>query len=294
MNVPQLLPADINAEVLMAYFPEGECRVSFSGLHKRNSYCDVVEMEQLAGGGLHLTLGRNSLYNALPECMFHPIDRFDNLPKSEEKERFEQQLEEQAEEMENAYRFFAPIDVLLVRLRSQVREKIEVYAKEDVVMQRILGDSITEQQRGNRFVRKLLPFLPQCRFVRGNRTLLTLMLRKIFLEEGLAMDRGADGRWLEDSMPRYADGVDMEVGEGFVGNVYADSVVCYRVHYWSEQECGEGLLGFLDELEELRLFVKDYFLSVEEDLLFDVSCDGSPVCLGEEGVPHYLNYNVNI
>ena len=86
MPLPQFLPKDINAEVLLAYYPKGACKISFSGLHKRNTYNDIVELEPFSDDAIHLTLSRNSLYNALPEYMFHPIDRFDNLPKVEEKE----------------------------------------------------------------------------------------------------------------------------------------------------------------------------------------------------------------
>ena len=294
VTLPQLLPADINAELLLAYYPEGACKISFSGLHKRNTYNDIVDMEQLSNEAIHLTLSRNSLYNALPEYMFHPIDRFDNLPKSEEKERFEQELEKQAEEIANAYKFFAPIDILLFRLRSQVREKVEAYAKENVIIQQIVGDTITPQQYSNRFIQKLLPYLPQCRLIRGNKTLLTLMLRKVFLEEGLHIRLETHSRPQHDESPRYADSLDMEVGDGFVGRDYEDTVTTYCIQYWNEQESNENLFHFLDEIEEFRQFVQDYFLSVEEELRFDISHDDAPMLLTDTDASHYLNYNINI
>ncbi|MBR6036799.1 MAG: hypothetical protein IKP41_07590 [Bacteroidaceae bacterium] len=294
VTLPQLLPADINAELLLAYYPEGACKISFSGLHKRNTYNDIVDMEHLSNEAIHLTLSRNSLYNALPEYMFHPIDRFDNLPKSEEKERFEQELEKQAEEIANAYKFFAPIDILLFRLRSQVREKVETYAKENVIIQQIVGDTITPQQYSNRFIQKLLPYLPQCRLIRGNKTLLTLMLRKIFLEEGLRIRPETHSLPQHDEYPRYSDSLDMEVGDGFLGRDYDDTVTTYSIQYWNEQECSENLFHLLDEIEELRLFVQDYFLSVEEELRFDISHDEAPMQLTNTDSSHYLNYNINI
>lgn len=294
VTLPQLLPADINAELLLAYYQEGACKISFSGLHKRNTYNDIVDMEHLSNETIHLTLSRNSLYNALPEYMFHPIDRFDNLPKSEEKERFEQELEKQAEEIANAYKFFAPIDILLFRLRSQVREKVEAYAKENVIIQQIVGDTITPLQYSNRFIQKLLPYLPQCRLIRGNKTLLTLMLRKIFLEEGLRIRLETHPLPQHDECPRYSDSLDMEVGDGFLGRDYDDTVTTYSIQYWNEQECSEHLFHFLDEIEELRLFVQDYFLSVEEELRFDISHDEAPMQLTNTDSSHYLNYNINI
>ena len=294
MTLPQMLPNDLNAEWLLNYYPEGTCKISFSGLHKRNIYNDIVDLELLTKETMHLTLSRNSLYNALPEYMFHPIDRFDNLPKSEEKERFEKELELQEEEIENAYKFFSPIDILLFRLKAQVREKVEMYAKENLVIQKILGDSITEQQHRNRFIRGIIPYLPQCRIIRGNKTLLTLILRKIFSEEGLRIKRQTEYLKQHDTHPRYADRIDMELGEGYVAGDYAEAVLTYCIQYWKDQECGEKLSHFLQEIDELRLFIQDYFLSIEEELHFDIVTDDEPMRLDDEDFSHYLNYNINI
>lgn len=293
-TLPQHLPEDINAELLLSYYPQGTCKISFSGLHRRNAYNDIVDTEQLSDGTLHLTLSRNSLYNALPEYMFHPIDRFDNIPKSEEKERFEQEVEKQAEEIENAYRFFSPLDLLLFKLKVQVRERIEEYAKENVVMQRIIGDSITPTQRKNRFIKQLLPFLPQCKQIRGNKTLLTILLRKVFLEEGLNIQIRHEIQRKKDTEERYDDKLDMELDNGYVGNEYTDTVTTYSIHYWSEDECDGSFHLFVAQVEELRQFIQDFFLSVEEELHFDITRDDAPLLLSDEDTYHYLNYNTNI
>ena len=293
-TLPQMLPKDINAELLLSYYPEGNCKVSFSGLHKRNTYNDIVDMERLYDDTIHVTLSRNSLYNSLPEYMFHPIDRFDNVPGKDEKEHFNEQLAEQTEEIANAYKFFSPIDILLFRLRSQVRERIETYAKEDVMMQQILGDQITPEQRANRFISQMIPFLPQCRRLRGNKTLLTLLLRKIFLEEGLHIRLAQNNQMRTDEQPRYADSVGMELGEGFAGNIYPENVMTYIISHWSEpeSESRETFFHFLEEIEELRQFIQDYFLSVETELHFDIFKDGSSVMLSSPD--SLLNYNTSL
>ena len=241
-----------------------------------------------------LTVGRNSLYNALPEYMFHPIDRFDNLPKYEEKERFEEQLDQQQEEIENAYRFFAPIDTLLIWLRTEVRQRLEKYATEDIIMQQIIGDGLTDEQRSNRFIRQILPFLPQCRNIRGNKTMLTLLLRKVFMEEGLAIDICRQEVTMTDEQPRYQESVDMEVGDGYVGNIFDDTITTYTIYYWSDDECGPQFLQFVREVEELRLFLMDYFLAVDEVLHFNICHDEPPLRLGDEIFYNYLNYNTNL
>ena len=294
MLPPQLLPGDINAELLLSYYPKGACKVKLKGLHKRNTYQDVVDMMVHNRDSFLLTVGRGSLYNALPEYMFHPIDRFDNLPKYEEKERFEEQLDQQHEEIENAYRFFAPIDTLLIWLRTEVRQRVEQYAREDIIMQQIIGDRLTDGQRSNRFIRQILPFLPHCRNIRGNKTLLTLLLRKIFMEEGMAIDVGCQDTMLSDEHPRYQESVGMEVGSGYVGNTYSDTVTTYTIHYWSDDECGPHFLQFTEEVEQLRLFLMDYFLAVEEELHFVISHDEPPLRLGDDIFYNYLNYNTNL
>ena len=268
--------------------------MALKGLHKRNTYNDIIETEEMLNGTMHITVGRNSIYNALPEYMFHPIDRFDNLPKYEEKERFEEELQKQEEEKKNAYLFFAPIDVLLLKLRSDVRVILEPLASENVVMQQIIGDRLTDVQRANRFIKQVIPFLPACKYIRGNGTLLTLLLRKIFMEEGLFIKKENPTELFTDDAPRYEESLDMTLGEGYVGNAYYETISRYQIFYWSDEECGKDFLQFIDDVEQLRLFIKDYFLAVEDDLLFDISHDEPPLRLSDEVFYNYLNYNTNI
>ena len=61
------IPDDINIELLLSYFPEGSLKVAMRGLHKRNAYNDIVDTEEKKDGTVVVGVGRNSLYNALPE-----------------------------------------------------------------------------------------------------------------------------------------------------------------------------------------------------------------------------------
>lgn len=291
--MPSNLPNDINIELLMKYYPQGTLRVELQGLHKRNTYNDIIEAEE-RDDVLEVKVGRNSIYNALPEYMFHPIDRFDNLPAYEEKQHFEEQLEQQEEEIRKAYLFFAPIDVLLLNLRADVREKLEPFASENIVMQQIIGDTLTDEQQQNRFIRQLIPFLPNCKLIRGNSTLITLMLRKVFMEEGLSIKIKHETRTFTDEDPRYENYVDMELGNGYVGSTYSETVSNYEIYYWSDTECTADFLKLVDEMEMLRQFVKDWFLGIEEDLTFDIHHDEPPLRLNDDVFFNYLNYNTNI
>lgn len=293
--MPYSLPPDINAELLLNYFPEGKFRISFQGLHKRNSYRDIIEVEDMVDkDAVHATLGRMSIYNSLPEYMFHPIDRFDNLPVNNESEAFHDEVDKQEQEATDAFRFFSPIDVLLFLLRANVRKQIEEFTRGDVVMQQVLGDRLTEKQRANRFICQFVPFLPQCKYIRGNRSLLTFLLRKVLLEEGLRVEvKHAVGKF-RDEHPRYDNQVDAVLGDSYVGDSYNEKVTVFSISYWSDEECNEKFLTFIDEMEELRVFLRDYFLFVEDELVFHITQDYPPLRLNDEKIYNYLNYNTNI
>lgn len=289
----KLIPDDVNIEILL---PElsGMYHVSFNGTHKRNSYKDIYDLEESSDGVIRLVLSRNSIYNSLPEFMFHSIDRFGNLPKLEEKELFARQYEMQEREKNNAYAFFAPIDILLLLNHLKVREKLQPYTDENKVLIDALGDRMTDEQKNNRFVRHLVHFLPSCKNIRGNKTLLTLMLRKVLFNEGLRLDAVSCGKTMFDDEPRYCCSLGDTLDYTFVGNTYCDNVILYKISYWPEGECDEHFLCLVGEVEVMRRFVQDYFMSVEELLSFEICKDEEPLRLSDEYVFNYLNYNTNI
>ncbi len=294
MQHPVNLPDDLNVELLFSFYPKGHCKASFKGLHKRNAYSDIIDIEQGDKDTLLVDIARNSLYNALPEYMFHPIDRFNELPKLEEKERFAEEYEKQEQEKENARRFFAPIDITLFKLRMDVRERLLPYCESNKALIDIIADEMTQEQKDNRFIQQVVPFLPSCKIIRGNKTLMTLMLRKVFIEEGLKIDAHRASLEFTDNYPRYDYTLGSSLGDCYVGNTYNVPTCVYDIHYWSEDECNENFLSFVEEVDQLRQFIQDYFMSVDEVLIFNISHDGAPLRLNDEIIFNYLNYNTNI
>ena len=279
MIVPENVPQDINAEVFLGFFPQGTFRVKFCGLHKRNAYNDILEIEKEQEKFL-LHLGRNSLYNSLPEFLFHSIDRFDNIPEKEKKQRFSEEYAKQEKEKEQAYKFFSPIDTLLFQLRLEVRERLNKYVESNTVIQDILLDKLTAEQRENRFIKRTTPYISSCKTIRGNRTLITLLLRKVLAEEGLKINVKSKQTEFTDEEPRYGNSEGCEIGDVYVGNTYED--------------CNEDFLPLVNDLEVFRQFVQDYFISVDSILVFDVSKDTSPLRISDTTLYNYLNYNTNI
>ena len=287
------IPEDINVEVLLSYLGEDACKVTYRGVHKRNAYQDIVDVES-KNGVSHFGIGRHSLYNSLPEYIFHPVERFGSLTKREDQKKFTEEYEKQEEERVKAYRFFAPLDILLLKLRLDIRQKMNEYTESNKVLTDILSDRLSESQKNNRFIKKVIPFLPSCKNIRGNKALLTLMLRKVFIEEGISLVVSHKEKTYIDPCPRYEDKVDDSLDSCFLGNAYDQRVTTYNMHYWSDEECDEDFLKFVAEVEELRLFIQDYFLSIEEEIHFDVSTDGRSLRLSDELQYNYLNYNTNI
>ena len=292
--IPQNLPDDINVELLFNYYPKGSCKASFMGLHHRNSYSDVIGIEQEDDDVLHVDIGRNGLYNSLPEYMFHPMDRFNELPKLEEKELFKAEYEKQEQEKRHARQFFAPIDAALFRLRLKVRECLQDYYETDKVIMDILCDEMTSEQKENRFIRRLLPFLPYCKFIRGNKTLLTMMMRKVFIEEWLKIEVCQKGIVTTDDTPRYHCTLGSSLDSCYLGNVFDERTTVYDIHYWSDDDCDDQFMSFVGEVEQLRCFIQDYFMSIDEVLTFNICNDGAPLRLNDEVIYNYLNFNTNI
>lgn len=290
---PENIPQDIDAEVLFGLYPKDSLSVKFCGMHKRNSYKDILEIEDKQGK-LLLHLGRNSLYNSLPEYLFHSIDRFSNIPEQGKRQKFAEEYAKQEREKELAYRFFSPIDTLLFCMRLDVREQLNKYVESNTVLQNMILDRLVKGQKENRFIKRTIPYITSCKKIRGNRTLLTLLLRKILSDEGIIVNIQKKQTVFTDSNPRYLESEGAELGALFAGNTYWDSVITYSVSYWSDDECNSNFLSFIDELEVYRQFIQDYFLSVDSILEFDISKNASPLRISDTTIYNYLNFNTNI
>lgn len=289
------LPDDINIEDILSYLPKESYRVSVNGLHKRNSYKDIINYEETPDGKTEFHVGRNGLYNSLPEYMFHPINRFDNIPERERKERFAEEYAKQELEKENAHKFFSPIDVLLLDLKTKVKEKINQLSSDNIFIQNIIGDTLTEKEKTNRFIQRTIPFLPNCKRIRGNKTLITFMLRKVLFEEGLSLNKENIVSEIHDKEPQYNSRIeDFQLNSMYLGNEFSENIMTFTINYWSDEECSEHFNLFLEELETYRLFIKDYFFSIEDELCFHINSDYPTLRLADDIIYNYLNYNTNL
>ena len=137
-------------------------------------------------------------------------------------------------------------------------------------------------------------FRSPCKTIRGNRTLIALLLRKVLADEGMKINVESKQTEFTDESPRFGNSEGCEIGEVYVGNTYSESVITYSISYWSDEDCNEDFLLFVNDLEEFRCFVQDYFISVDSVLVFDVSKNSSPLRISDTTLYNYLNYNTNI
>lgn len=289
-----IFPEDIRIEALLENLKDDSYVVQLRGLHKRNACKDLLKTDDASSGRLILELARMSLYDSLPEYLFHPSDRFDQMRGREMRDEFHEEVSRQEREKEEAVAFFNPIDLAILNLKKEVYENEVPLVSGNTVLYNLLGDRLTEEQKKNRLIQRTIQFLPEAKNIRGNLTLLTLLLRKIFKEEGMILTPVKEYRTMTDSSPRYDDSVGGTIGEVFAGNQYDTPLVCFQVHYWSDEVCDEHFLQFVEDLEIYRLFVHDWFLSVEEELLFIIEDNRASVWLSDTLTNSYLNYNTNL
>ena len=176
----------------------------------------------------------------------------------------------------------------------EIREQLNKYVESNTVIQDILLDKLTKEQRKNRFIKRTIPYISSCKTIRGNRTLITLLLRKVLADEGMKINVESKQTEFTDENPRFGNSEGYEIGEVYVGNTYSESVITYSISYWSDEDCNEEFLLFVNDLEEFRCFVQDYFISADSVLVFDVSKDSSPLRISDTTLYNYLNYNTNI
>lgn len=97
-----------------------------------------------------------------------------------------------------------------------------------------------------------------------------------------------------DEDPRYKERLDNDLDGLYLGSTFNEPVTVFEIRFWPEEQCDEHFLQFVKEVEIFRSFLQDYFMSVEEILRFDITCDSDPVCLSDDNNFYYMNYNMNI
>lgn len=296
MNRLSNIPIDLRAEALLNYLPEEKWKVELKGSHKRNAYDDVLSVN-FEEDEIKIELSRDGLYDILPEALFHPVDRFENIPPHEYKERFTQECEQQQSEEINARKYFRLFDNYILDLNCELdRIKEETY-EDNSFLSNILCDSLSENYSSNRFIKNLIPFIPFCSKIRGNIDFITLILRKILKDENISLNRESLPVIYKDENPQYNHNLDtvyIDQDTYYLGNEYIENVTIYEIKYWNESECNERFLDFVSEIDILEQFINDYFVGIESLIKFKISAIALPTRLSDKLYYNYLDYNTNL
>ncbi|MEZ5198056.1 MAG: hypothetical protein R2764_17205 [Bacteroidales bacterium] len=108
----KMMLSDIKSEIIIADliergYPLEKVLVRYEGLFKRNFAKDVTDVYlDVMNDVLVFHISRDSLYDILPQNMFHESKQLGNIELEERKKRFEAIRQEE----ENARRFFLPFD----------------------------------------------------------------------------------------------------------------------------------------------------------------------------------------
>lgn len=287
-------PIDIKAEELVNYLGQDAISLSFCGAHKRNAYQDILEIADSNSSKTKVAVCRNGIYDLLPEAMFHPVDRFDNLMGSTYAEEFHDEYARELQEEENARRFFEPFDQALFSIGCLIDQaKNRNYSDASPLID-IICDTMPARFRDNRFVKSALPFVPMSHRIRGDKFLISTMLRKILFDEGITLNGKYETAECFDPEPRYRASLTDSDEDLYLGSVYPEDVLTFRIPYWNEEACDEKFLDFLNDIEIFAEFCNDYFMGIGTELRFDIGATSLPVRLSDEIYYNYLNYNTNL
>lgn len=291
-----VVPNDLRAEVIFNYFGDARKDISFIGNHGRNAYEDIFMVSQ-DEETIKMDFCKQGLYDILPETLFHPIDRFNNIPSNEYKERFAEEVEHQRIEETNARTFFSFYDKFILSLSSAVTEiKQNIYA-DNRVLSDIICDSLSNELKENRFIKRAKEFTPRCKSIRGDDTMITLMLRKIMTEEGLRLIPQYGIQTIQESNPKYSCVIlqdDDDPADVYLGNTFDEDVLSYEVQYWNDDCCDEFFMEFVNDIKVFENFLNDYFMGMETLIHFHISVHALPVRLSDEMCCNFLDYNTNL
>ena len=284
------IPLDIKAETLLAYLSKNKRAIDLKGSHNRNAYEDISAINEEESGIINVSIARNGIYDILPESLFHPIDRFDNIPANEYKERFKEECEQQQIEEDNARKFFKPFDNIIMELNTIVYNlKNDIY--DSNILKEILCDKLPGRYRRNRFIKKTIEYIPICRNIRGNKSLILLMLRHTLLDEHIRISEFRNQASMQDIQPRYnyqlVDSASSD-DDYFLGNEFDEDITTYNIQYWSD------FLVFIEEMNVFEDFLNEYFIGIETCIKFNITKMSLPVRLSDEVFYTYLDYNTNI
>ncbi len=299
---------DIKAEVVIADIHEhhvdfNNIEVKFVGTFERNYKKDINSLRvDMVKKAISLHVTRNSLYDVLPEGLFHPVTRFGGLDSKELKNEFKKLKQEE----EKARRFFQPFDqeFLLQRVQLELGER-SLFEDPLVVFENLFPNKTSIPRK---YYRQLLKYLPFTNYFKGNPELTAQCLSEI-IGEKVIVDSSFMTNVVHNPDDFKSSGLGiMGLGEDFIcGDSLLENVPAWSFTIDIENETGLQELVDPDKgsvLKELLDYFYRYFVPFEVVIETKVVCSNQqPLVLSggedaqeaEQGVNNlYLGYNTSI
>ena len=179
VNSVKLEYTDVKAEVIIADLIEkgidiSDIEIILSSAFERNYKKDLSDVYvDMVKRVISLHITRNSLYDNLPEGLFHPVTRYSNLDPDDRKKEFKKQKQEEGK----SRKFFRPYDKEFLAQKAQ----LEIETRK--LIQDLLAESekwfINETNIPRQYFRRLVKYLPFTNKVKGNLGLTAQCLSEI-------------------------------------------------------------------------------------------------------------------
>jgi hypothetical protein len=301
-SISGILP-DIKAEVIIADLidkglePENIMLVH-QGTFSRNYSKDLSSVHaDTARNTLLLYISHDSLYDVLPEGLFHDISRFNNKDSDGRKIEFKKQKQEEA----NARKFFLPFDheIYYQTIRLEL-ELFDIFRDPLAAFKQLFK---FDQSFPEHFIRRFLSFLPFSNEIKGNIELTASCLSELLRKEVHYNNYYHNKKFSLKSLEDHSPGKNSILGEDLVSSDhFLEETLTWKFTVISTDDDDISTYADLDKgfINKMISRFYDIFLPLEVEVVTEFICQAKrDFILGDgkyekQGRGIYLGYNTSI
>lgn len=271
--------------------------VEHKGLFERNYSMDVsganIDMIRKL---IVISIARNGLYDVLPEGLFHPFTRYNNLDSDDRKKEFQIQKEEET----NARKFFMPVDneIFVQRINLELEMLRLVRDPINILKKYFIHDKAIPDQ----FARKFMEFLPFTNEIKGDIKLTAFALSEILSEKVVHNNYYSNTRISQNSASINHSKENKLSGENFIcGENFEESLLNWEFTIILKNDSNLSYYADMNKRIADKIIEKfcDFFIPVEIEVKIHILCEaGRQLKLtdekGQTEQELFLGYNTSI
>ena len=294
--------SDIKAEVIIGDLIDKGIDIDIilvehESLFERNYSTDVsgayIDMVRKL---IVISIARNGLYDVLPEGLFHPFTRYNNLDAEDRKKEFQKQKQEEI----NARKFFMPLDNeffvqrvnLELELLQLVRNPINILKKY----------FFNDQGIPDYFARKFMIFLPFTNEIKGDIELTAYSLSEILNEKVTHKSFYSVTRNIRNNLAGNSSNGNNVLGENFIcGDYFEENLLNWEFLIILKDDSKFSNFTEMENNIGEKIIEKffDFFIPVEIEVKTHILCEsGLQLQLSNDNEQTepilYLGYNISI